>query len=144
MSYTKYTGKDIVVTYNAKAAQYVQSVEIAENGTPLPELIDTTVAGDSAYGFTADPLGAKGTATTSIRVTCLADAEDVTGTGWASIAMSTPYTVIFDKKSENGTDLFTLLTAYMMTRETVIPLAAYATRTFTLEADNTGTWSTHA
>lgn len=92
MSLTKYTGKDMAATFDVAspfALNGLQTLEIVETAAPLPEQMDTTTAVASAYEFTADPLGGRGTAKTTVTAGGLMSNADYADTGYAAIALNT-------------------------------------------------------
>ena len=142
-TYTKFTGKSATVTFNVVAAVGVQSIEVTENAKPLVDRIDTTDAGDSAYEFTDDPLGGKGTPKTTVRVTAFANGCEVTDVtnDWVSLGGST-HALVVSPKSGATNSKFTVTNAYLETIETTIPVRAFATRVYTFNANEAGTWGT--
>lgn len=144
MSWTLYQSKDMVFTYDGVTATGVQEIATNNVGKPRIAKRDSTKSGDAAYAFTADELGAKGSAKSTIRVTTQLSRIDVTDSGLLTKTLGGSGTVLFYPDGNvAGNDTWTA-TMYLQGRETVAELGAYVTTTYTFEANTAGTWSSAA
>ena len=87
MAHEKYTGKSATttVTYGSTTIPGWRSITIEENGRPLPTPIDITIAGDSSYQFTDDPLGGKTSPNCTVTIEGLLSVTDHQDAGTTSI-----------------------------------------------------------
>ena len=83
MAHTPYTGKDMTAAFGAGLLAFpgVKRIVITERAAPLPEQLDITKAGDSVYGFLADPLGGKGSPLTTVVIDGLISLSDYGDSG---------------------------------------------------------------
>lgn len=142
MSHTKYTGKSAAttITFGALTLPGWRKITIQETGRPLPTPIDTTVAGDTAYAFTDDPLGGKTSPSSTVTVTGLLSLLDFSETQWLALAIDASDTLTVTTAS--GGDEW----ANTMTFKTFVPEAPHDgavayTATF-VSTVSAGVWST--
>ena len=84
MAHEVFTGKSggSSITYGgASIPTGWKKITIAEKGKPLAGQLDTTAAGDSAYSFTDDSLGGKGSPSCTVTVEGLMSKTDVHDSG---------------------------------------------------------------
>lgn len=143
MAHSKYTGYSAttVVDWGAMSAcGGWRKITIAEQGKPATETIDTTVAADASYAETDDPLGGKGSASSTVTVEGFLSVTDKQDTGWTGMAIGSAQTILVTKKASN--DEWTASMVYKsFTTEagigTVVPFTAVFENT-----TSAGTWST--
>ena len=145
MAHTKYTGYSAttVVDWGAMSAcGGWRKITIAEKGKPAIETIDTTVAADATYAFTDDPLGGKGSASSTVTVEGFLSVTDKQDTGWTSMAIGSAQTILITKKASN--DEWTESMLYKsFTTEAAVGVVVPFTAVFE-NVTAAGTWSTDA
>ncbi len=143
MAHSKYTGYSAptVVDWGAMSAcGGWRKITIAEKGSPAAETIDTTVAADATYAFTDDPLGGKGSASSTVTVEGFLSVTDKEDSGWTSMAIGSAQTVLITKKASN--DEWTAAMVYKsFTTEAAVGTVVPFTATFEA-VTSAGTWST--
>lgn len=143
MAYTKYTGKDMAVTFNSITLEGIESIELSTDGAPLPEMMDTTVATASAYEFTADPLGGRGTAKTSVRVNMFDNKVGYTDSKLIKQTMGTSASLLVQPfGTTEGRSKFTI-TARLQERRTTLSVRDWTKIAATFEADDDGAWDSN-
>jgi len=144
MAHTKYTGKSAGTTVTVAAGNIPtgwRKITIEERGKPIADMIDTTVAGDSAYAFTADPLGGKSATSATVSIEGFLSVTDHQDTGILATALGTTGTVIVT--TATGGDLYTLTSPYYQAFTTSAEFAGVVPYTATFELKNsTGAWTT--
>ena len=141
---TPYTGKSVgaLLTWGPsdETVPGWKRAVIEETAGPLPEQLDVTDSADSAYVNMEDPMGAKGTAKTSITIEGLASSADVSDTGLFSYAMDVD-TYDFTFQAETGAthDNFTI-TPVLKRRSRPAEFATLVPYTIVLEKEDIGTW----
>lgn len=89
MSFTKYTGKSgaSTILFGAFACPGWRTIDIEENGRPLPAQLDATSTSSSplAYESIDDPLGGKTAPSSTVTVTGLLSVTDYADTGWTTL-----------------------------------------------------------
>lgn len=145
MAHAKYTGYSAptVVDWGAMSAcGGWRKITIAEKGAPATETIDTTVAADATYQTTDDPLGGKGSESSTVTVEGFLSVTDKADSGWTSMAIGSAQTILITKKASNDEWTASMLYKSFTTEVavgTVVPFTA------TFEATTSaGTWSTDA
>ncbi len=146
MAHAKYTGKSAgtAITFGGGSIPTGwRKITIEERGKPLPEMIDTTVAGDSVYTFTADPLGGKGFGGATVTVEGYLSVTDHQDSGLTATAIGTTGDVVVTTTASG--DEFTLSSAYYESFSTSAEFAGVVpyTATFSLNNDD-GTWATNS
>ena len=144
MSHVKYTGKSAstAITYGgASIPTGWRKITIAEKGKPLATPIDTTVAGDSSYQFTDDPLGGKGSASASVTVEGFLSVTDHQDSGLVASAIGGTGAVVVTTAASG--DEYTLAGATFKTFEVGAEFASVVpyTATWTLPS-SAGSWAT--
>lgn len=143
MAYEKYTGYSATTVVDWGAMSDCggwRKITIAEKGAPAIETIDTTDAADATYDFTDDPLGGKGSASSTVTVEGLLSLTDKKDSGWTSMAIGSAQTILVTKKASN--DEWTAAMVYKsFTTEAAIGSALPFTATFEATT-SAGTWST--
>ena len=78
MAFAPFTGKSggTIIKFNGVTLLGWRKISIAEDGRPLPAMLDITDAGDAAYTFVADPLGGKGSRSATVTVEGLLSEQD--------------------------------------------------------------------
>ena len=143
MAHAEYTAKSASTSLLLGGADVLtgcRQVTITERGRPAATPIDITTAGDAAYTYMADPLGAPGSASCEIAVEGYLSATDFTDSGITSKAIDSTGTVIV-KKQVAG-DWFTATNAILRSFETEAPFAGVVpfTATFALDSSS-GVWA---
>ena len=145
MAYEKYTGYSAttVVDWGAMSAcGGWRKITIAEKGAPAAETIDITDAADATYDFVDDPLGGKGSASSTVTVEGFLSVTDKEDSGWTSMAIGSAQTVLITKKASN--DEWTAAMVYKsFTTEAAVGVVVPFTATFEA-VTSPGTWSTDA
>lgn len=143
MAHEKYTGKDMVTNFGTLApVAGVQKVTIKQTFAPRAKAIDTTVAGDSEYQRTPDPLGGKGSAKCVVTIETLLSRADRGDSGVLSLAMNSEATLTVLPTPAG--DKFTL-TGKLQSREGTREIRRFVVQRFTVEsASSAGAWSTIA
>lgn len=145
MSHSKYTGYSAptVVDWGAMSAcGGWRKITIAEKGAPATETIDTTVAADATYQTTDDPLGGKGSASSTVTVEGFLSVTDKADSGWTSMALESAQTILITKKASNDE-----WTEDMVYKSFTTEIGIGVVVPFTAVFENTtsaGTWSTDA
>jgi hypothetical protein len=144
MAHEEYTAKSATSSLTLGGADVLtgcRQVTITERGKPAAAKIDITTAGDSAYSYMTDPLGAQGTASCEIVVEGFLSVTDHQDSGILSKAIDSTGTVIV-KKAADG-DWFTATSAIFRSFETEAPFAGVVpfTATFALDSSS-GVWAT--
>ena len=143
MAHTKYTGKSggsTVTVGGGSIPTGWRKITISEKGKPLAQTIDTTVAGDSAYVFTADPLGGKGSASATVTVEGFLSVTDHQDTGLLATAIGTAGDVVV-KKAVSG-DEYTLSGAVYQSFSSGAEFAAVVPYQATFELSTAaGSWA---
>ena len=143
MSHSKYTGYSAttVVDWGAMSAcGGWRKITIAEKGAPATETIDTTVAADATYQTTDDPLGGKGSESSTVTVEGFLSAIDNAESGWTSMALESAQTILITKKASNDE-----WTEDMVYKSFTTEIGIGVVVPFTAVFENTtsaGTWST--
>jgi len=144
MAHTKYTGKSAtsdVIAGGAGLPTGWQKITIAEKGKPIAVQIDTTVAEDSAYVFTDDPLGGQGSPSAVVTVAGLLSVTDVSESGLFATAIGYVGDVVV-KKAASG-DEYTLTNAVLKSRTTDPEFASVVPYQATFElTSSAGSWAT--
>ncbi len=144
MAHAKYTGKSAtsdVVAGGAGLPTGWKKITIAEKGKPIAATIDTTVAEDTAYVFTPDPLGGKGSASAVVTVEGYLSVTDVVESGLFATAIGYVDDVVVTKAT--GGDEFTLADAALKSRTTDPEFAGVVPYRATFEkTSDSGTWAT--
>jgi hypothetical protein len=143
MSHSKYTGKSAptVVDWGAMSTcGGWRKITIAEKGAPATESIDTTVAADASYAYTDDPLGGKGSASSTVTVEGFLSVTDFVDSGWTSMAIGSSQTVLVTKKA-SGDEWTASMVYKTFTTEAGIGTVVPFTATFE-NTTSAGTWST--
>ncbi len=144
MAFAPFTGKSggTIIKFNGVTLLGWRKISIAEDGRPLPAMLDITDAGDAAYTFVADPLGGKGSRSATVTVEGLLSEQDHQdgATGWLQFSKGDTYSLVITTKS--GGDEWTetcTLKSFVVGAEvaTLIPYTA----TFTC-SNGSGTWAT--
>jgi len=148
MALVKYTGKAMTASWAstpALASYGLRQIEIVETAAPLPAQIDTTTAVATAYEYTADPLGGKGAAHTTVTFTGLADSLDYATAGWSKAARNTPHALtVYPAGNVATNNLFTLTNAEVTSYRESVTVAGYTGYTVVLEETAVGAWSAAA
>jgi hypothetical protein len=143
MSHSKYTGKSapVVVDWgDMTTCGGWRKITIAEKGAPATETIDTTVAADSSYAYTDDPLGGKGSDSSIVTVEGFLSAIDNNESGWTSLTIGSSQTILITKKASN--DEWTA-SMTLKTLNTEVGIGVVVPYTVTFEnTTSAGTWST--
>lgn len=143
MSHSKYTGKSapVVVDWgDMTTCGGWRKITIAEKGAPATEAIDTTVAADSSYAYTDDPLGGKGSDSSIVTVEGFLSAIDNNESGWTSLTIGSSQTILITKKASN--DEWTA-SMTLKTLNTEVGIGVVVPYTVTFEnTTSAGTWST--
>ena len=143
MAYEKYTGYSAttVVDWGAMSAcGGWRKITIAEKGASVAETIDITDAADATYDFVDDPLGGKGSESSTVTVEGFLSVTDKKDSGWTSMAIGSAQTVLVTKKASN--DEWTAAMVYK-SFNTEVAVGTVVPFTATFEAvTSAGTWST--
>ena len=145
MAFAPFTGKSATTaaTYNAVTLPGWREITIEENGKPIPEPLDITDAGDSAYTFVDDPPGGKGANNARVTITGLlsvTDHEDGAA-GWLQFAPGASHALIITTKT--GGDMYTLANAVLKSFNTDVEVAGVVPYTAVFSnATSAGVWST--
>lgn len=143
MAHEEYTGKSAgtSVTLAGAALNGWRQITITEKGRPAAEQLDITTAGDTAYQYMTNPLGAKGTPSVEVQVEGLQSVTDHKDGGLLSKAMDSTATVVV-KKAADG-DMLTVANAVFKSHETSGEFAGVVvfTSVFGLDAA-AGVWAT--
>jgi hypothetical protein len=143
MAHTKYTGKSapVVVDWGTLAGCHGwRKITIAEKGAPATEQIDTTVAADTSYAFTDDPLGGKGSASSTVTVEGFLSELDNNESGFTTLTIGGTETIIITKKASGDE-----WTADMVVKSFTTEAGIGVVVPFTVTFENTtspGAWST--
>jgi len=143
MAHEEYTGKSAgtaVTLGGASIPTGWRQIVITEKGGPAPEQLDVTTAGDTAYGYMADPLGSKGAASCTVAISGFLSVTDKHDSGVLSKALDSTGDLIVVKKV--GEDTFTAAGAVFRSFQTEYPFAGVVpyTATYALDA-SAGVWS---
>lgn len=143
MAHEEYTAKSATSSLLLGGADVLtgcRQVTITERGKPAATPIDITTAGDSAYAYMADPLGATGSVSCEVVVEGYLSVTDKQDSGILSKAIDSTGTVIV-KKAADG-DWFTATSAIFRSFETEAPFAGVVpfTATFALDSSS-GVWA---
>ena len=143
MSHAEYTAKSATSSLTLGGADVLtgcRQVTITERGKPAATPIDITHAGDAAYSYMADPLGAQGTASCEVVVEGYLSVTDYTDSGILSKAIDSVATIIVKKQAAG--DWFTQTNAIFRSFETEAPFAGVVPFTATFALDGTsGVWA---
>lgn len=146
MAHTVYTGKSHTSSVKEGGTALVgwKEITIDETFAPAAVPIDITKAGDAAYTTMDNPLGGKGQATCKVTVNGLLSRSDVHDTGKVlSTAIDSTATVLVQKGSGAGHDLFTLTSGTKRRRNVEVPATDIVKYTVEYELDSSaGVWST--
>jgi len=144
MAHEVFTGKSggSSITFDADSIPTGwKKITIAEKGKPLAGQLDTTAAGATAYSFTDDPLGGKGSPSCTVTVEGLMSKTDVHDSGLLASTIDATGDVVVTTGA--ASDEFTLSDAVykgMRTGAGFADVQPY-TATFTL-ASSAGSWAT--
>ena len=141
---TPYTGKSVgaLLTWGPsdETVPGWKRVVIEETAGPLPEQLDVTDSADSAYVNMEDPMGAKGTAKTSITIEGLASSADVADTGLFILCDGRGHLRLHIPGGAGAThDKFTI-TPVLKRRSRPAEFATLVPYTIVLEKEDVGTW----
>lgn len=143
MAYEKYTGYSATTVVDWGAMSVCggwRKITIAEKGAPAAETIDITDAADATYDFVDDPLGGKGSESSTVTVEGFLSVTDKADSGWTSMAIGSAQTVLVTKKASN--DEWTAAMVYK-SFNTEVAVGTVVPFTATFEAvTSAGTWST--
>ncbi len=143
MAHAEYTGKNSSALLGAAAITGWQEITITEKGKPAAAQLDTTTAGDAAYGYMTDPLGAEGTPSCEVQISGLLSVTNHKDNGLLSKAIDSTATLVV-KKSTGG-DWFTAANAILRSHETSVPFAGVVPFTARFALDTaSGVWATGA
>lgn len=145
MAHSRYTGKSAatVVDWGAlSACGGWRKITIAEQGAPAAELIDVTVAADAAYAEVDDPLGGKGSASSTVTVEGFLSVTDNKDAGWTTLTIGGTETVLITKTA-SGDEWTADMTFKSFTTEVGIGVVVPYTAVFE-NVTSAGTWSTDA
>lgn len=144
MAHEEYTGKSAgssITLGGASIPTGCRQITITERGGPAAESLDITTAGDAAYSFMADPLGAKGQASCTVQVEGFLSVTDHKDSGLLSKAIDSTGDIVV-KKAPDG-DQFTAASAIYRSFNTEVPFAGVVpyTAVFALDSSS-GVWAT--
>lgn len=141
--FTGYSGGTTITFDGDSIPTGWRKITISEKGKPLSEQLDITHAGDAAYAFMDDPLGAKGQASCSVVVEGFLSVTDHQDSGILAAALDSEGDVVVT--TATGGDEFTATGAAYKSFDTGAAFAAVVpyTLTFTL-ASGAGAWATNA
>jgi hypothetical protein len=144
MAHEEYTAKSATSSLTLGGADVLtgcRQITITERGKPAATPIDITHAGDSAYAYMADPLGATGSVSCEVTVEGYLSVTDKQDSGILSKAIDSTGTIVV-KKAADG-DQFTATDAIFRSFETEAPFAGVVpfTATFALDSSS-GVWDT--
>jgi len=144
MAHTPYTGKQFgaTVTFNAIALAGWQKIVIKEEGAPVAESQDITVAASSGFAYQDNPLGGKGAAKTTVTVSGLLPRADSFGSnGITDFVKDTSASLIVRKGTGAGADTFTQTMYFKNLKDDHAHAGKYVSYEMTFEANGAGTWS---
>jgi len=141
MAWASHTGKDMTCTFDALSIPGLRKITITEEAAPLPEMQEITKAGDSAYAYEADPLGAKGSARVSVVVEFQANNTEVADSGLLTKALNTSASTVIDPAGATATYNRSTTTLEFVDLTLSAPLREIITGTARFEGNTTTTWS---
>lgn len=143
MAHSKYTGKSAATAVDwgsLDGCHGWRKITIAEKGAPATEAIDTTVAADTGYAYTDDPLGGKGSDSSVVTVEGFLSAIDNNESGWTTLVIGATETILITKTASGDE-----WTADMVVKSFTTEVGIGEVVPFTTTFENTtsaGTWST--
>lgn len=144
MEYEKYTGYSAMTVGDWGAMTECggwRKITIAEKGAPAAETIDITDAADATYDFVDDPLGGKGSDSSTVTVEGFLSVTDKQDSGWTSMAIGSAQTILITKTA--GGDEWTEGMVYKsFTTEAAVGVVVPFTAVFE-NTTSAGTWSTN-
>ena len=144
MAHTPYTGKDMTAAFGAGLTAFpgVKRIVITERAAPLPEQLDITKAGDSVYGFLADPLGGKGSPLTTVVIDGLISLSDFADSGiLAETLNATEDTTIQPTGNAATNNEFACTQMELVNITRTDDIRERAVYTATLEVEALGAWA---
>lgn len=142
MAQTEFTGKAMTLTVATSVVlEGITKVTINEDGGPDVEQLDSTVSGDTAYTFMADPLGSKGAPKATLTIT-LQDSAVSYADNKATKLAAAGGSVAFAAGVTTDDNTWAHAGMTLSKRTTKITWGSpIATCELTYEANSLGTWS---
>jgi hypothetical protein len=144
---TEFVGTTYTVVHGTYTLEAILDVKITVKGGPDAEQKDVTASGDSVYTYLADPLGPKGSATSTLVVTCQASTASYGDSKNSKIPLNTAAsTVVAWQPATANANEWTHATLQLTKRVHKIPFKGtnLATVELTFEANGAGTWDSPA
>ena len=144
MAFLPYTGAQTgaSITFSGDPIIGWERIVIREDGKPLPEPLDKTIAASSGYEYQSDTLGGKGNEKATVTVTGKLKRTDYKdGSGILAVVIDTLDVLIARKGTGAGKDGFTMTMYYKSLKDNHAHAGKFVDYEMTFEANETGVWA---